>query len=127
MKRRYATLLPAVAAVALIAPVGLAAPATAAPAASTTGIAAAPCGTNVADRDGSSWGRTADGAHMRSGSSTSCASKGIAYSGHVLDYHCFTGGSTHSWTFVRNDTTGVQGWIRDDLLSDGGSFEPCNL
>jgi hypothetical protein len=117
MKRRHAALVPALAAVALAVPLSLATPAS----------AAASCGTTVSDRDSSSWGRTANGANERSGSSTSCAVKGIAYNTQTLDYHCYTWGSDYSWTFLRNDATGVTGWVRDDLLSDGGSTVYCGF
>ncbi|GLF97240.1 SH3 domain-containing protein [Streptomyces yaizuensis] len=123
MKRQLTALLPAVAAVALTVPIGLA---TATPAA-----AAAPCGTVVSDRDGSSWVSGVDGVNMRSGSSTSCAIPGVIYAHHSLDYHCYTAQSGATWTFIRNDTTDRQGWVRDDLLPvrDGvrGSRVSCNI
>ncbi|MBO4207641.1 SH3 domain-containing protein [Micromonospora echinofusca] len=88
----------------------------------------ATCGKTASDKDGSGWVKSANGANIRSGSSTGCTSKGIAYSSHVLDYHCYTWGNDgYSWTYVRNDTTGVQGWIRDDLLSDRGSDVHCGF
>lgn len=117
MKRRLAALVPAVAAVALTLPMAAAAPAS----------AYAACGTTVADKDGSSWKKSANGANMRSGSSTSCTIHGIAYSSHTLDYHCWTSAGSYTWTYVRNDSTGVRGWIRDDLLSDGGSYVYCGF
>ncbi|MFD5322037.1 SH3 domain-containing protein [Streptomyces sp. NPDC127098] len=86
----------------------------------------APCGTSAPDGDNSTWVRSANGANMRTGSSTSCGINGVAYSSHRLDYHCYTEGNDgYTWTYVRNDTTGATGWIRDDLLSDYGSGEPC--
>lgn len=86
----------------------------------------ASCGTTVSDKDSSSWNAAGGGANMRSGSSTTCAINGLANSGQRLDYHCFTvGNDGASWTYTRNDSTGVSGWIRDDLLSDFGSDVPC--
>jgi hypothetical protein len=96
----------------------------------TTGPASAhaPCGKTVGDKDDSSWPKSADAARERSGSSTSCAINGIAYKTQQLDYHCFTWANDgYSWTYVRNNSTGVQGWIRDDLLSDYGSGEHCGF
>ncbi|WFE92692.1 SH3 domain-containing protein [Micromonospora sp. WMMD987] len=88
----------------------------------------APCGVSVDDKDSRTWRATGGGANMRSGSSTSCSIKGTAGSGQRLDYHCYTlGKDGHTWTFLRNDSTGKTGWVRDDLLSDGGSFEDCGL
>ncbi|MFI7273526.1 SH3 domain-containing protein [Streptomyces sp. NPDC049879] len=102
----------------------LAAAAVLAPA--TSASAHAGCGTSVGDRDNSTWVRSANGANIRSGSGTGCGIAGVAYSSHRLDYHCYTiGADTHTWTFVRDDATGVTGWIRDDLLSDNGSNVPC--
>jgi hypothetical protein len=118
MKLRLAALVPALAAVAVAVPLSLATPA----------AAHAPCGTTATDIDSSAWNKTANGANERTGSSTGCTIKGIAYNTHRLDYHCYTfanDGST--WTFLRNDSTGVTGWVRDDLLSDGGSLVYCGF
>jgi len=117
MKRRIAAVVPALAAVAIAVPLSIATPA----------AASASCGTTVSDKDSSSWNKTANGANERSGSSTGCTIKGIAYNTQSLDYHCWTSGEGGTWTFVRNDATGVTGWIRDDLLSDGGSYVYCGF
>lgn len=81
MKRRIAVVLPALVAVAASIPIALS---------TTPAAASAACGKTVADKDGSAWNATANGANERSGSSTGCAINGIAYSGHKLDYHCYT-------------------------------------
>ncbi|OSP44205.1 hypothetical protein B7767_06180 [Streptomyces sp. 13-12-16] len=118
MMKRLAAFVPVLAAVAVAVPLSLATPA----------AAHASCGTTVSDKDGSSWGKTANGANERSGSSTGCTIKGVAYNTQSLDYHCYTvGNDDYTWTFVRNDATGVTGWIRDDLLSDGGSYVYCGF
>jgi Ni/Co efflux regulator RcnB len=118
MKRRLTALVPMAAVVALAAPLALATPA----------AAHAPCGTTVPDLDPSAWGKTANGVHQRSGSSTGCTSHGLAYSTHTLDYHCWTlGNDGYTWTYVRNDATNVSGWMRDNLLSDNGSTVSCGL
>ncbi|WP_229695012.1 SH3 domain-containing protein [Streptomyces lacrimifluminis] len=91
------------------------------------------CGRTAPDRDGGAWRGTANGAHMRSGSSTGCSSNGLAYSGDALDYHCYTWGAqdsqgtTMAWTYARNTRTGVQGWLRTDVLSDFGSMAYCGF
>jgi hypothetical protein len=92
----------------------------------------AACGTTVADRDDSAWRATANGANMRSGSSTGCRSHGLAGSGDRLDYHCYTwgawqGGSRMAWTYARNTRTGVEGWLRTDVMSDFGSDVYCGF
>ncbi|MEU6813090.1 SH3 domain-containing protein [Streptomyces sp. NPDC046831] len=118
MKRRLAALLPAVALAALAVPVATA----------TSASAHASCGATAGDKDGSSWGYFANGANERSGSSTGCTSRGIAYSNDKLDYHCYTvGNDGYTWTYLRNDTDKVYGWVRDDLLSNGGSLEYCGF
>lgn len=91
------------------------------------GIMHAACGSAApADRDGGSWNATGGGANIRSGSSTSCADRGDADSGHRLDYHCYTvGNDGFTWTFLRDDNTGIRGWVRDNLLADNGSFVHC--
>ncbi|MGW0705753.1 SH3 domain-containing protein [Streptomyces sp. NPDC002643] len=116
--KRLTALVPMLAAVAVAVPLSLATPA----------AAHASCGTSVSDRDGSGWVRSANGVNMRSGSSTGCSSNGIAYSSHSLDYHCYTvGNDGYTWTYTRNDATGVYGWMRDDVLSDGGSLVYCGF
>ncbi|NEC85107.1 SH3 domain-containing protein [Streptomyces sp. SID12501] len=122
MKRRIAALVPALAAVAIAVPLSIATPA----------AAHAACGTTVSDKDSSSWNKTANGANERSGtiasSSTNCTIKGIAYNTQNLDYHCWTlGNDGYTWTYLRNDSTGVTGWVRDNLLSDNGSGVYCGF
>src|SRR5512147_1721251 len=94
----------------------------------TSASANASCGKTASDKDGSAWGHYADGANERSGSSTGCGINGIAYSNQTLDYHCYTvGNDGYTWTYLRNATTGVYGWIRDDLLSNNGSYVYCGF
>lgn len=118
MKRRFAAVVPALVAVAASIPLALA---------TTPASASAACGKTVADKDGGSWNKTANGANERSGSSTGCVSNGIAYNTQRLDYHCYTVAGDYTWTYLRNDSTGVYGWVRDDLLSDGGSYVYCGF
>jgi hypothetical protein len=72
-------------------------------------------------------GRTrGNGVRIRSGPHTTCAVLGLASSNQVLDYRCFTVNEQgRTWTFLRNNATGVHGWVRDDQLNDGGSFVHC--
>ena len=95
-------------------------------------LAHANCGRSVSDRDGSSWPTGARDARLRTGSSsvsdTNCPIVGISYPAHRLDYHCYTfGNDGYSWTFLRNDATGRQGWTRDDLLPGYGSTVYCGF
>lgn len=116
--KRTATAL-LLAAGTLLVPLAAAVPAGAAP-------ALAACNVSYSDKDSSSWGKTSkNGANMRSGPSTSCAVLGVSYSTQLIDYHCYVSASDGTWTYVRNDATGVKGWIRDDLLTDRGSGVHC--
>jgi hypothetical protein len=85
----------------------------------------APCGFNVADRDSSPPVRaTRSGVNLRTGSSTSCPSRAQINPGHLLDYHCWTGGNDgYTWTFL--EVNGRQGWVRDNLLPNNGSAISC--
>ncbi|GAB2959789.1 SH3 domain-containing protein [Saccharothrix stipae] len=91
------------------------------------GSAHAPCGTTAPDKDSSSWLATArTAAKQRSGSSTSCEALGTVQTSDRLDYHCYTFGlDDFTWTYLRNVRTNVAGWVRDDLLKDGGSGVLC--
>ena len=54
-------------------------------------------------------------------------SRGDTVSTHDLlaQYLCYTPGDGGTWTFLRNASTGEQGWVRDDLLAGDGSQVPC--
>ncbi|MFF4387176.1 SH3 domain-containing protein [Streptomyces sp. NPDC001552] len=96
---------------------------------SAPATAFAGCGGVPEDLDGGGWYATAGGAvNMRSGASTGCPVKGVTYQGQALDYHCFANplaDDDWNWTYARNVSTGVEGWIRNDLLSDHGSKVKC--
>ncbi|MGW0477094.1 hypothetical protein [Streptomyces coeruleorubidus] len=64
---------------------------------------------------------------MRSGSSTACAITGVVHSANIVNYHCWTTGSGGTWTYGRNITSTYAGWMRDDLLNDGGSKVWCGF
>lgn len=85
------------------------------------------CGPAPSDADSSSWGTPFSGAtNMRRSPSTgSTPICGVAQASHRADYHCYTVGEGGTWTYVRDVNTTFAGWVRDDLLSDGGSFVPC--
>ncbi|MFI1018853.1 SH3 domain-containing protein [Streptomyces sp. NPDC020965] len=96
----------------------------------TPAQAHAPCGRSAPDLDHRAWERTVvNHANQRTGSSTRCASRGMAESNDVLDYHCFTRAEDgRTWTFVTNDSArDRRGWIRDDMLRDNGSDRNCGL
>ncbi|WP_394618650.1 hypothetical protein JNUCC0626_05985 [Lentzea sp. JNUCC 0626] len=71
-------------------------------------------------------GKLFDGSNVniRRGPHTACTSDGQGQLSHNVDYHCYTsgdavtrGGVTYlTWTYLRDTTTGVQGWVSDSLL-----------
>ncbi|MFJ6569217.1 SH3 domain-containing protein [Streptomyces sp. NPDC091292] len=69
------------------------------------------------------------GINMRSGSSTACAITGEIFGTHQVDYYCWTTGSPsgYTWTYAGNVTASYAGWMRDDLLNDGGSKVWCGF
>lgn len=84
------------------------------------------CNQKPGDKDGSASGHvTGQGVNLRSGPSTSCKSNGQAYPNHKLDYHCYKTSGGYDWTYLRDATTGKKGWVRQDYLSDTGSFVKC--
>lgn len=90
------------------------------------GVLNAACSYAATDVDNSAWNATANGGNIRSGSSTGCRIYDQADAGDALDYHCYTvGADGFTWTYLRNDSDGTNGWVRDDLLSDNGSFVSC--
>ncbi|PRY02303.1 SH3 domain-containing protein [Allonocardiopsis opalescens] len=89
-------------------------------------IAHAPCGTAGPNLDGTIGRTIQNNVNMRTGSSTGCTSVGQAQTSHQLIYYCYTvGNDGYTWTYVRNVTTARNGWIRDDLLLNYGSWSQC--
>jgi hypothetical protein len=73
-------------------------------------------------------------ANQRSGSSTGCTAPGALQPTDDALYFCYTQGNDgYSWTYLRNQRTGVHGWVRDVLLDvnpDGrtrGSIRQCGF
>ncbi|PRX96167.1 hypothetical protein [Allonocardiopsis opalescens] len=113
------------AAVALTAASLLTLGAVAAPAAAAA-APHAPCGSRPGDHDSDTGNTNTNSVRMRTGSSTSCNILGQAQRADRLNYYCYTRGNDGAtWSYARNERTGVAGWIRDDLLADGGSFVWC--
>jgi SH3-like domain-containing protein len=70
-------------------------------------------------------GFTTDGTNIRIGPTTQCTSVGLGYRSHSVTYHCYRSGEGGTWTHLRNNTTGAQGWVKDSLLVGYGSSYPC--
>ncbi len=129
--------------VAMFAVIGmvLAAPASAdpKPVPGTVGPFHAPCGTagpnleNRVDADAPASGAVNQRNGTRAVSSTDCVIVGVLQPTDDALYFCFTvGNDGFTWTYLRNQRTGVRGWSRDDLLDlnpDGtrGSIRFCGF
>lgn len=72
-----------------------------------------------------SGGFTTDGTNIRIGPTTECTSVGLGYRSHSVTYHCWRSGAGGTWTHLRNNTTGAQGWVKDSLLVGNGSSHSC--
>jgi hypothetical protein len=60
--------------------------------------------------------------------SAACTSQGALQPTDDALYFCWTVGDDGStWTFLRNLRTGVQGWVRDNLLRNNGSSRFCGF
>jgi hypothetical protein len=56
-----------------------------------------------------------NGTHIRAYPHIGCDSRGLGYPGQGIDVHCAVV-TTNLWFFVRNTTTGVNGWARVDSV-----------
>lgn len=66
------------------------------------------------------------GVNIRTGPGTDCTSRGHGQRGQSATYHCWVfGHDGRTWTHLRNNVTGVSGWVRDDFLSGNGSPFHC--
>ncbi|MEX3106084.1 SH3 domain-containing protein [Streptomyces niveiscabiei] len=104
---------------------GASVPAVAAPAASGASVLATCPDNNWYIADGRTGSSTTNGVNIRSGPSTGCTALGQAQASHNLRYDCYKYDSGYTWTHVLDRTTGISGWIRDDLLTDGGAYYLC--
>ncbi|MFF9852731.1 SH3 domain-containing protein [Streptomyces litmocidini] len=117
------TKLAALAVGAVAATGGLALPATAAVAAPE---GAAACSSPAwSNRDGHAGSANTDYVNIRTGPTTECSSLGQAQASHSLTLHCWVAGQDGTWSHVQDNTTGVGGWIKDNLLNGYGSSLPC--
>ena len=84
------------------------------------------CGVSYAAEDFSGFHSfPANTVTLRSGPSNSCIQTGQGTHDQLAQYLCYTPGDGGTWTFLRNASTGEQGWVRDDLLAGDGSQVPC--
>ena len=70
----------------------------------------------------------ADGVTLRSGTSAACQPPVATINPNdVLRYQCWTEGQDGTWTYLQDGNTGKWGYIRNDLLTNGGSRVPCGF
>ncbi|MFU8873824.1 hypothetical protein [Micromonospora sp. SL4-19] len=75
----------------------------------------------------------ASNVNIRTGPHTSCPSLGYGQLNHNVDFHCYGAGdrvtangyTTYSWTYLKDLTTGVSGWVADALLDNLGATIAC--
>ncbi|MDT9692507.1 SH3 domain-containing protein [Streptomyces sp. P9(2023)] len=120
---RLRTKLAAVAVSAVAATGGLVLPTTVAVAAPTE--AAACWSSGWSTKDGSTGRTNTNYVNIRSGPTTDCQSNGQAQMSHSLRYDCFVDGQNGTWSHVRDNATGVSGWIKDSLLERYGAGTRC--
>lgn len=134
------TILVTAAAAFAVAGISLAAPASAAPKTDPGGVSPmhAPCGTpgpnleNRVEADAPASGAVNQRSGTIAASPTNCPIVGVLQPTDDALYFCYTWGlDDFSWTYLRNQRTGVRGWSRDNLLdlnADGvtrGSLSYC--
>ncbi|MEO7193398.1 MAG: hypothetical protein ABIZ05_01020 [Pseudonocardiaceae bacterium] len=83
------------------------------------------CGLSYPARDNHWVEFPANTSTLRSGPSNSCIQTGQGLHDQRAQYLCYSPGDGGTWTFLRNTSTGDQGWVRDDLLPYYGSSVPC--
>ncbi|MFD7961579.1 SH3 domain-containing protein [Streptomyces zaomyceticus] len=120
---RLRTKLAAVALGAVAATGGLVLPTTSAVAAPEGAAACTQPGWS--NKDGRGGGTNTNAVNIRSGPTTECGSGGQAQANHSLTLHCWVSGENGTWSHVRDNTTGISGWIKDSLLNGWGSNAQC--
>jgi hypothetical protein len=84
------------------------------------------CGLSYPQRGNQPWVNfPANTVTLRSGPSNGCIQTGQGLHDQRAQYLCYTPGDGGTWTYLRNTSTGDQGWVRDDLLPGYGSNTPC--
>ncbi len=68
-----------------------------------------------------------NGTNIRRGPDVNCDSFGLGYPSHGIDVHCYVyNADGHGWVYLRDTTTGVDGWSQISALNyDGSGIKPC--
>jgi hypothetical protein len=89
----------------------------------------AACGFSPAPHLSGETGHTAaNGVNLRSGTNTNCQPPVATLNpSDLLRYQCWTQAEDGTWTYVQDGNTGTWGYIRNDLLTNGGSHVQCDF
>jgi uncharacterized protein YraI len=105
---------------ALVTPLALIAPASAAPG----DVGTMSC-THAHSDQTTATGRTTTELKFRAGPHQTCAQRGVAADGALIRYHCWTVGQmidgVDTWTWGQVSGTNYYGWFSDRYLNDGGA------
>jgi len=84
----------------------------------TAAVPAFACGWTPANNSNVSAGFNEDGVNIRTGGSTSCAIRGEGFTGQSVIVRCDVpeGPDNHFWFYLTDQTTGITGWVRNDLV-----------
>ncbi|MGP3979360.1 SH3 domain-containing protein [Streptomyces sp. 8N114] len=77
------------------------------------------------DHDSSVSGRALSGSSIYAGISINCPVLGKAAPTDQLDYRCSEFNGYNWYTYLRDENTGVEGWVRRNTLTDFGSNVAC--
>ena len=70
----------------------------------------------------------ADEVNLRSGTSNNCQPPIATINpSDLLKYQCWTEGQDGTWTYLQDGNTGKWGYVRNDLLTNGGSHVKCDF
>jgi SH3-like domain-containing protein len=64
-----------------------------------------------------------EGVNIRTGPSTSCTSLGLGYEDQKVTLYCVN--SSYTWVYLKDDATGVKGWVSASLAAWYGGAPAC--
>lgn len=62
-----------------------------------------------------------NGTYIRRGPHMDCDGLGLGYPGQGIDVHCDAYMDGYQWVYLRNTSTGINGWARRDTLNWDGT------
>ena len=91
--------------------------------AATSPAPTADCGSNPTYNTNTGASFTANGVNIRTGPSTSCASKGVGYETNSVTVHCDDPDT--GWFYLTDNSTGVTGWSSPSYVTFPGTTGSC--